>query len=330
MRLDPGFGQRVQAVERQPEPHRAPGDLRQRFLAGDVQAGQASAPSAPRACSSSVDLPMPGSPPTSTTAPSTRPPPSTRSNSPMPVDTRASSLWRTSFSAVTFGASTLPAQPSRRAAGGLRRGRRLEHDLRSACSTPRIRRTGPATCCGRRRIRRRRRRCALCWRILASLSWRRSVECRHSTGVVRDARSQASETRRSGPCGSGASVDSRRRSVGVCRSPRAAAGPWRPGHRRRRDAAATCTTRCPAEVSLMPSASSTTRPLSTIRRRISLSPWIQLDALVDPVQHLEQREIFERNRIHEHLWPGAVRDELVPEIGIEPTTYALRMRRSTN
>src|SRR5688572_16255038 len=67
------------------------------------------------ACNSRVDLPMPGSPPTSTTAPSTRPPPSTRSNSPIPVDTRASSLWRTSFSAVTFGASILPIQPSRRA-----------------------------------------------------------------------------------------------------------------------------------------------------------------------------------------------------------------------
>src|SRR5690606_18935190 len=69
------------------------------------------------ACSSRVDLPMPGSPPTSTTAPSTRPPPRTRSSSPMPVDTRTSAAWVTSFSAVTFGGSTLPAQPLRRAAG---------------------------------------------------------------------------------------------------------------------------------------------------------------------------------------------------------------------
>src|SRR3546814_2998436 len=60
---------------------------------------------------------MPGSPPTSTTAPSTRPPPSTRSNSPMPVETRASSWWRTSPSGITFGASTLPAQLERRDAG---------------------------------------------------------------------------------------------------------------------------------------------------------------------------------------------------------------------
>ena len=34
---------------------------------------------------SSVDLPMPGSPPTSTSEPSTTPPPSTRSSSPMPL-----------------------------------------------------------------------------------------------------------------------------------------------------------------------------------------------------------------------------------------------------
>ena len=40
------------------------------------------------ACSSSVDLPMPGSPPISTTAPATRPPPSTRSNSSRPVGWR--------------------------------------------------------------------------------------------------------------------------------------------------------------------------------------------------------------------------------------------------
>ena len=80
------------------------------------------------ACSSRVDLPMPGSPPTSTTAPSTSPPPSTRSNSPMPVETRASSLLRTSFNAVIFGVSSLPAQPPRRAAG--RRGDGgFEHDL---------------------------------------------------------------------------------------------------------------------------------------------------------------------------------------------------------
>ncbi len=40
------------------------------------------------ACSSSVDLPIPGSPPTSSTEPATSPPPLTRSNSPMPVARR--------------------------------------------------------------------------------------------------------------------------------------------------------------------------------------------------------------------------------------------------
>ena len=39
-------------------------------------------------CSSSVDLPMPGSPPMSISAPSTMPPPNTRSSSLMPVDER--------------------------------------------------------------------------------------------------------------------------------------------------------------------------------------------------------------------------------------------------
>src|SRR6267378_4092107 len=41
-------------------------------------------------CISSVDLPIPGSPPTSTTEPGTMPPPSTKSNSARPVFQRAS------------------------------------------------------------------------------------------------------------------------------------------------------------------------------------------------------------------------------------------------
>ena len=48
-------------------------------------------PMAHSACNSSVDLPMPGSPPISTTAPCTSPPPSTRSNSATPVISRLSS-----------------------------------------------------------------------------------------------------------------------------------------------------------------------------------------------------------------------------------------------
>ena len=40
---------------------------------------------AARACSRRVDLPIPGSPPSSVTEPATRPPPSTRSSSPTPT-----------------------------------------------------------------------------------------------------------------------------------------------------------------------------------------------------------------------------------------------------
>ncbi|MPM59358.1 hypothetical protein SDC9_106198 [bioreactor metagenome] len=57
--------------------------------------------SASRACSSSVDLPMPGSPPISTTPPSTTPPPSTRSNSSMPLGVRATSCASMAASGVT-------------------------------------------------------------------------------------------------------------------------------------------------------------------------------------------------------------------------------------
>ncbi len=43
------------------------------------------------ACVSKVDLPMPGSPPTSSTEPRTKPPPVTRSSSVMPEDRRGAS-----------------------------------------------------------------------------------------------------------------------------------------------------------------------------------------------------------------------------------------------
>ena len=44
------------------------------------------------ACSSKVDLPMPGSPPSKVAEPGTRPPPSARSNSAIPVEARSGSL----------------------------------------------------------------------------------------------------------------------------------------------------------------------------------------------------------------------------------------------
>src|SRR5262245_15216465 len=43
------------------------------------------------ACVSSVDFPMPGSPPTSSTEPRTKPPPVTRSNSTIPEERRGAS-----------------------------------------------------------------------------------------------------------------------------------------------------------------------------------------------------------------------------------------------
>src|SRR5882672_1680877 len=64
-------------------------------------------------CMSSVDLPMPGSPPTSVTEPGTMPPPRTKSNSANPVRYRATELvgrlesW-TGTAAVSFQPSDRP------------------------------------------------------------------------------------------------------------------------------------------------------------------------------------------------------------------------------
>ena len=57
-----------------------------RLLAGSVEHRRDRAPMAAAACSSSVDLPMPGSPPAELTEPETSPPPNTRSSSLMPLD----------------------------------------------------------------------------------------------------------------------------------------------------------------------------------------------------------------------------------------------------
>ena len=46
-------------------------------------------------CSSSVDLPIPGSPPSNTAEPGTMPPPSTRSSSPLPLGMRSASAVST-------------------------------------------------------------------------------------------------------------------------------------------------------------------------------------------------------------------------------------------
>ena len=74
------------------EPLGAQPHLLHRLLAGDVDArGGRRARAPPAACSSSVDLPMPGSPPTSSTEPRTKPPPVTRSSSAMPEAVRGAS-----------------------------------------------------------------------------------------------------------------------------------------------------------------------------------------------------------------------------------------------
>src|SRR5690606_23363151 len=59
-------------------------------------------------CSRMVDLPMPGSPPISTTEPLTRPPPSTRSSSEEPLGWRGISSVETSARVRTWAIS--PAQ----------------------------------------------------------------------------------------------------------------------------------------------------------------------------------------------------------------------------
>ena len=64
-----------------------------------------------RVCSRIVDLPMPGSPPISTTEPSTRPPPNTRSNSPEAVEKRGISSTLTS--ARVLICACCPVQPAR-------------------------------------------------------------------------------------------------------------------------------------------------------------------------------------------------------------------------
>ena len=75
-------------------------------------------------CSISVDLPMPGAPPTSTSEPLTAPPPRTRSSSPMPVGKRISSSASSSVTGrarrrvpPAAGRETAPF-PAARAAGG--------------------------------------------------------------------------------------------------------------------------------------------------------------------------------------------------------------------
>ena len=70
----------------QAEARGAQAQLRRRLLARGVQDARPGrvGDARRRRASTSVDLPMPGSPPSSTSEPGTRPPPSTRSTSRMP------------------------------------------------------------------------------------------------------------------------------------------------------------------------------------------------------------------------------------------------------
>ena len=104
----------VEPETRGPQP-----DLRRGLLAGRVQHARAVARRRPAATwSRSVDLPIPGSPPSSTTDPATSPPPRTRSSSPIPTGRRSSRVARRRHG--TAGRARRPAGTT--ADAGARRG----------------------------------------------------------------------------------------------------------------------------------------------------------------------------------------------------------------
>ena len=85
--LDIGLGgELAPARRRRPAAARAAGSAPPPLRRRHRRRGGRCRASAAAACISSVDLPMPGSPPTSSAEPRTKPPPVTRSSSPMPVD----------------------------------------------------------------------------------------------------------------------------------------------------------------------------------------------------------------------------------------------------
>ena len=86
----------------------------------------------------SVDLPIPGSPPSRTSGPGTRPPPSTRSSSPIPMGRRGRSALADAARATGRGAAG-DAGAARRPADAAARGR----TSRRGCSRRRTRGIGP-------------------------------------------------------------------------------------------------------------------------------------------------------------------------------------------
>jgi hypothetical protein len=94
--LETRFRQEIERRRADAEPIAAALDLVLRFLARGIEHGPTSRATCAAACSSSVDLPMPGSPPRSTSDPRTIPPPSTRSSSPLPLEMRVAAVVSTS------------------------------------------------------------------------------------------------------------------------------------------------------------------------------------------------------------------------------------------
>ncbi len=163
-RVEVGLGHDRHRQRAGAEPLGAQPHLLGGLLGADVQRAVARPARCPSTMLVSVDLPIPGAPPSSTSEPGTRPPPSTRSSSPMPVGRRAT------------GAAPTSASGTGRAAAGLRTAAGVRHlpaarppgptgppPARApprACSTPRsrgtARTTGPTE--GRTQSRRERRR----------------------------------------------------------------------------------------------------------------------------------------------------------------------------
>ena len=137
--FDRGLGGELDRGAGETEPFGAQPHLRDRLFARDIdRALLALRASAAATWMSSVDLPMPGSPPSSSTEPRTKPPPVTRSNSAMPEARRGASC------ASPASGSSAKRRPLRGARPGTG-GRALGAFLGDACSIRRRRRTCPAS-----------------------------------------------------------------------------------------------------------------------------------------------------------------------------------------
>ena len=120
--VDIRLRQQQQARRRDAQPIGAQPNLLVRLLGGDVEhRAFVQRQVASGLGMSSVDLPMPGSPPTSISVPGTMPPPSTRSNSGEPVLIRRASTASTSVNGT--GCATVARNPPPRTARAAQCGR---------------------------------------------------------------------------------------------------------------------------------------------------------------------------------------------------------------